>query len=232
MKSVGFIILRHVTNIRDANYWQYSYSSIRNFYPEHPILIIDDNSNYEYIMECPLYKTTIIQSEYPKRGELLPYYYFLHNKLFDIAVIIHDSVFVNTSSLDFQVDTYKFIWMFTTGSEDSEKELDILNIYNDKELIKYYNKKEWLGCFGGMSIINHDHLTYINNLYPLHLLLDKIVDRDHRMYFERIIAVLLQKNSEASVLLGDIALYCLWGTPIEKVHSLFHLPFIKVWSGR
>ena len=42
-----------------------------------------------------MYKTFIIQNDFPKRGELMPYYYYLHNKLFDTAVIIHDSVFIN-----------------------------------------------------------------------------------------------------------------------------------------
>jgi hypothetical protein len=58
-------------------------------------MIIDDNSKYSFITTKLLYNTTIIQSEYTKCGELLPYYY-LHNKLFSTstAVIIHDSVFI------------------------------------------------------------------------------------------------------------------------------------------
>ena len=98
--SVGFIILRHVNNTHTNQYWIYSYNCIRILYPENDILIIDDNSNYEYITNITLYKTTIINSEFPKRGELLPYYYYLNNKLFDIAVIIHDSVFI-TKKIDF-----------------------------------------------------------------------------------------------------------------------------------
>ncbi len=96
MNQIGFIILRHVNNDLTNNYWNDCYDSIRKYYPEHLIFIIDDNSNYKYINEKRLYKTTVINSAYPGRGELLPYYYYLQNKLFDTAVIIHDSVFINT----------------------------------------------------------------------------------------------------------------------------------------
>ena len=58
------------------------------------IVIVDDNSNYEYVKSEFDYKNIeIIQSEFPGRGELLPYYYLLKYKFFKNAVIIHDSVF-------------------------------------------------------------------------------------------------------------------------------------------
>jgi hypothetical protein len=107
MSKIGFIMLRHVNNELTNNYWNHCYECIRKYYPENLILIIDDNSNYDYIREKHnLYKTTIINSEYPRRGELLPYYYYLHNKLFDTAVIIHDSVFIN-QYIDMSVSLYR-----------------------------------------------------------------------------------------------------------------------------
>ena len=49
MNQIGFIILRHV-NIELTNYyWNYSYDCIRKYYPNNLIMIIDDNSNYEYV---------------------------------------------------------------------------------------------------------------------------------------------------------------------------------------
>ena len=102
MNRIGFIILRHVSNPETDKYWNFCYDCIRKYYPENLILIIDDNSNYEYITDRPLYKTATINSEYHGRGELLPYYYFLHNKLFDTAVLLHDSAFIN-KYIDFNV---------------------------------------------------------------------------------------------------------------------------------
>ena len=95
MTDVGFIILRYVINELTNKYWIKCVNSIRQHYPENNILIIDDNSNYDFITDEKLYKTTVINSEFHKRGELLPYYYYLHNKLFDVAVIMHDSAFIN-----------------------------------------------------------------------------------------------------------------------------------------
>ena len=74
MTDLGIIILRHVNNVCTNKYWINCYKCIRQYYPENKILIIDDNSNYEYISNEVLYKTRIIKSEYPGRGELLPYF--------------------------------------------------------------------------------------------------------------------------------------------------------------
>ena len=65
MKTVGFIILRHVNNEITNKYWITCIESIRQFYPDNDILIIDDNSDYNFITSPELYKTT---SEYPKRS--------------------------------------------------------------------------------------------------------------------------------------------------------------------
>ena len=75
MKTIGFIMLRHVNNELTNKYWIHCYDCIRKYYPENIILIIDDDSNYEFITIKQLYKTNIIKNSYPKRGELMPYYY-------------------------------------------------------------------------------------------------------------------------------------------------------------
>ena len=126
MTEIGFIITRHVNNELTNQYWIYCVKSIRQYYPENNILIIDDNSNYDFVTDEEFYKTTVIQSEYPGRGELLPYYYYLHNKLFDIAVIIHDSVFIN-KHIDFNVENYKFLWDFEHYFDEYEKEVNMIN---------------------------------------------------------------------------------------------------------
>ena len=78
-KSIGFIILRHINNKIVDNYWKICYSCIRKYYPKNKIIIIDDNSKKELDEEFEknLTNTLIINSEYPGRGELLPYIYYL-----------------------------------------------------------------------------------------------------------------------------------------------------------
>ena len=54
MTNVGFIILRHVRCPDTNSYWIKCYNSIRNFYPENGILIIDDNSDLNFVTQIEL----------------------------------------------------------------------------------------------------------------------------------------------------------------------------------
>ncbi len=232
MKTIGFIILRHVKCEVTNKYWIKCYNSIRKYYPENNIMIIDDNSNYKFVTKPNLYKTTIIQSEFPKRGELLPYHYYLKNKLFDIAVILHDSVFIN-KYIDFNVDKYKIIWDFDHKWDQIEDEIKMIKTFNDNELTKFYeNKNLWRGCFGCMTIISHDYLKDINSKYNLNKLIPHVKTRYNRCSLERVIGCILQKEHKPKVLLGDILSYCPWGIQFKNIDQYQHLPIIKVWTGR
>jgi hypothetical protein len=230
---LGFIVLRHVNNELTNKYWIHCINSIRQFYPENEIIIIDDNSNSSYITDETFYKTTVIKSEYPQRGELLPYYYYLNNKLFDVAVIIHDSVFIN-KYIDFSVNNYKLLWEFEHDWDQIADETKMINAFNDLELTKFYeNKSLWKGCFGCMCIITHDYLTHINNKYEISKLLPFVLNRYNRCSFERVIACLLQKEGEKETLLGTIHNYCPWGiVNFNNKDNYKHLPLTKCWTGR
>lgn len=235
-EELGFIILRHVNDKLTSQYWKVSYDHIRLHYPENKILIIDDNSKYEYINnENGLYKTTIIKSEFPKRGELLPYYYFIKTYFANNACIIHDSVFVN-KKIDLSVDKYKFLWSFANNIDSSPRtEISKLKVFNDEHLIECYKSKKWDGCFGGMSIISYDYVYSINMIHPIHKLIPVINCREDRKRFERIIAVLLTYHSESESSLsnfGSIHKYQKWDLKFSKRNRVKHLPFIKVWTGR
>ena len=242
MSSVGFIMLRHVTNETTNLYWIHCYHCIRTFYPENHILIIDDNSCSQFVTNHVVYNTTIIPSEYPGRGELLPYYYYCNvgNKYFDVAVILHDSVFLNQPlNVDLsQVTTYKMLWDFEHPWDQTEDELRILEVFRDAELTEYYTQKQrWKGCFGGMSIIAHDFLCHINEKYNLAHLLDVVVNRYNRSSFERVIACLLHKcgpteTKTKKALLGNIHKYCPWGITWQDKAKFARLPITKCWTGR
>ena len=237
MSSLGFIVLRHVNSSTTNNYWIHCYECIRKFYPENHIVIIDDNSNEDYLTSKELYNTTIINSEYHKRGELLPYYYYAKNNFFDIAIIIHDSVFIN-KHIHININKYKILWNFEHHWDQIEDETKMIKIFNNDELTKFYEDKSlWSGCFGGMVIIEHNFLTFINNKYDLSKLLDVVLTRYNRCSFERVIACLLQKEHKAEVLFGTIHDYLPKNLPwgfinFDNKDNFNYLPIIKVWTGR
>lgn len=233
MSSLGFIILRHVNSPRTGEYWKHSYNCVRKFYPTNKILIIDDNSNYEFINpddESKLVNTEIQKSEYPARGELLPYIYFIRNKIADTAVILHDSTFMNRF-IDFNCDTYKILWIFDHTWNVPENELRLLSVFNNKEIVDFYHSKDlWRGSFGVMTVVNFKFLEMINSKYDLSKLLNVVKNRDDRMALERVIACIFQKESPMECMFGNIKDYCIWGGNNIRMYS--HLPIIKIWTGR
>jgi hypothetical protein len=232
LNTIGFIILRHVSSEETNQYWIHCYDCIRKHYKDNKIIIIDDSSNYDYITNKPLYNTTIIQSEFSKRGELLPYYYYLSNKLFDTAVILNDSVFIN-KYIDFDVKTYKFLWEFEHTWDNVKDERSIIEIFKNDKLNDFFdNKSLWKGCFGGMSVITHDFLSDINRKYRLHLLLDKIQTRHMRSCFERVFGCLLMKESNSTSFFGKIHNYMKWETTFKEKDAYNHLPIVKVWASK
>lgn len=235
----GFIILRHVNSKITNEYWQESYKNIRKFY-KNKIIIIDDNSDKKFLTNNFLLENTdIINSEYPKRGELLPYIYFLKYKWFKNAVIIHDSVFIkNKINFDRYNNKFLAIWEFEHNWDQTNLEINKIKLLNNSdELIKFYNNKNnWKGCFGGMSIININYLIECNKKYNINNLIKIIKCRNDRMCLERIIACIFQYkiNNKVFSLFGNIHKYCKWGYSFKdyKKNPNNNIPFIKVWSGR
>ena len=96
LRKIGFIITRHVNSEQTNQYWNTCIQCIRKFYPKEffKIVVIDDNSQQHLVKaEYDYQNVEYIQSEFPGRGELLPYYYFFKHHFFERAVILHDSIF-------------------------------------------------------------------------------------------------------------------------------------------
>ena len=238
-EKLGFIILRNVNNSTTNHYWKECYRCIRQFYPKNRILIIDDNSDYSFVTDDYLDNTMIIRSEYPKRGEFLPYYYYLKTNFCETAVFLHDSVFIK-KYINFEVGTYKMLLEFGKPNMDNEiqEQYILLNALNNKKLNEFYNKKDtdlWKGCFGSMTVIKYSYLKSIDSEFRISSLIPHITTRHLRCAFERIIACLLQVNVMETSLFGDILKYCNWGLNYHqylKQEYDKNLPLIKVWTGR
>jgi hypothetical protein len=254
MDNFGFIITRHVNSVLTNKYWNHSVKLLRTLYPLKKIVIIDDNSNYDYVKSEFDYKNVeIIQSEFPGRGELLPYYYFLKYKFFQNAIIIHDSVFFHKRVNFEKLNGIKVIplWFFYSDKENIEntkritsclknnfildskinKELNVLGLSTDK----------WNGCFGVQSYINLSFLQSIQDKYNIINMIHAVKCREDRCCLERIFGLIfcteIPELFKKKSLFGDIMKYEKWGYTFEqymidlKKGTIPRL-VVKVWTGR
>ena len=258
MEDYGFIITRHVISEKTNKYWNQSVKLIRSIYPLKKIIIIDDNSDQEFLKSDHNYKnTTIIKSQYPKRGELLPFIYFLKNKWFNNAVIIHDSVFIHKKINFGRIKMPVLpIWHFPDhddspdntnrilkGLKNNTKLLEMLKVGGDFIMSFSGNKtNKWYGVFGCQCFINHDFLVKIQKKYNIENLLNYVSCRRDRCSLERIFALIFHEENpmlkNVRSLFGGIQTYLRWGYNYDEYHNdLFvkkRIPkeWIKVWTGR
>jgi len=253
MNSFGFIITRHVNSEATNKYWNQSVKLLRTYYPYRKIVIIDDNSNQDFIKADFDYKNVeIIQSEFPGRGELLPYYYFIKNKFFENAVILHDSVFFH-SRVNFDllknIDVIP-LWFFYSDTENSTNTIRISkSLKNSYPLqqklasngLELMPKNKWYGCFGVQSYINHNFLMRMEEKYGITNLISNVECRADRCCLERIMGCIFftenPKIGKKKSLFGNIMVYQTWGfTYDEYIERLKKgtIPrrVVKVWTGR
>ena len=253
MNSFGFIMTRHVNSVNTNKYWNHSVKLLRTFYPNIKIVIIDDNSNQEFVKADFSYKNIeIIQSDFPYRGELLPYYYYIKNKFFENAVIIHDSVFFHSRCNFELLKNIKVIplWFFYSDKENISNTLKIADIlknnYEIKDKLKNDDiilmpKNKWYGCFGAQCYINHDFLLDIESKYGITNMIYNIKCRYDRCCLERIMGCIFftenEKISKKKSLFGDIMKTQKWGYNFDEyINNLKKgtIPgrIVKVWTGR
>jgi hypothetical protein len=249
----GFIITRHVNSELTNHYWNHSVKLLRTLYPLRKIVIIDDNSNYKYVKAEFEYKNVeIIQSEFPKRGELLPYYYFLKYKFFKNAIIIHDSVFFHRRIPFEKLHQLNVLplWKFGPDNENIENTKRIIKYLKNYQYIEHKLKNEtvigmpvdkWYGCFGVQSYINLHFLEKIEQKYAITNLIQAVHNRADRCCLERIFGCIFFTEYpnilKYKSLLGDIMTYQTWGDSYDKYMSnlkkgTLQRGVVKVWTGR
>ena len=199
-EEYGFIFPRCIREPKHANLWKECYNSIRTFFPEAPIIIIDDNSRPELIdgiFEASLRNTSVYYNhEYPGAGELLPYIY-LHNKMpFKKAVCLNDSMFVQEREHLAQAiqDTKEvsFLWDFGPMPDPDF-------IHQQYEMIQalhpgcvrrihhlFTSLSGWSACFATASIITLDFLNTLQEKYRILNLTRICRSRPYRCSLERI----------------------------------------------
>lgn len=245
MHDLCIIILRHTRNEYQNNMWETCYKQARKTYPDNPIIVIDDHSPVKINMDLLDHKTWKFDSLFHGRAEMLPYYYFYHQKYAQRALVIHDSVMLH-KKLDTDVDTYRFLWHFEQHQYDFDPGVTKILYPLDREglLDLYYRKIDWFGCFGSMMVINHDYLTEIMKKYDMFkVMIPLTTGRFERMHLERAFAVIMIHNDERHPsYFGDIHK---WADNTKGEHSFGHINMddykelhnddtviFKIWVGR
>jgi len=255
MEKYGFIITRHVNSEKTNKYWNHNIQLLKQLYGNPNIVIIDDNSNYDFVKtEHDLSTIRVIQSEFPGRGELLPYYYLLKYQFFENAFIIHDSVFlhkkINFDSLQMQNILVLPLWDFPADTENVANTKRILRSIRNSHLLEHKLDKSkmtmhddvWYGCFGVQCYINLEFLKHIQSKYNIMNLINVVHNRKDRCCLERIFGCIFfteyKKIKKTHSILGNILQYQKWGYSFDqyeedcKKESLKKYKIVKVWSGR
>ena len=230
--SFGFILLRHVNSQKTNKYWNQSVKLLRVCYPLRKIVIIDDNSDQQFVVADHEYKNVeVVQSEYPGRGELLPFVYYARQKWFDKAVIIHDSVFIHQRipferlscpalplwHFDYDQENLSNISRIVSGLRNSA---DLYSLMLNNQSDNYNlgsNLRKWniknnntniASCFGAMCFITHNFVSMLETRYGISNLVHSVRNKTDRCAMERIIGLLIWRNCNqaktAKSLLGDI----------------------------
>ena len=203
--DIGFIITRHVNTLESNKVWIQCVKQIRKYYPDYPIVILDDNSDREFINvdEQDDFMDNVhvhfVEPEHYKSAELLPYYYNYVNKWFETMIFIQDSIFINTYYDFTTVDKVKFIAHQTHNFENDDANpnytLQVIKKLDNYELLEYYRSKKFnKACWGMMSVIHYSLLKHIVEKYNLKILLYEVKTRDLRMACEAVLGQIFSKE--------------------------------------
>ena len=244
MNNITFFILRHVNNKISNNYWKICYYSIRKYY-NNKIIIIDDNSDLNYVDNIETINTKIIQSEFKGSGELLPYYYFHKLKPSSKMIFLHDSMLLinklNEKKIK-NINTYSYLFYFDIFKFDHINMVTIkekLKIIGNKNLSKIFDENKWYGCFGVSSIITLNFIEKIQKKFNLFKLLNYVKTRTDRMDIERIFSLMCYELTKQNNYYID----CIFNMPsafwtcYENHTVLINLwkqksPIMKYWCSR
>ena len=237
-----FVILRSVQT--EENGWYKCYQSIREYYPQHFIVIIDNLSNQRFLKSHDELNDDLLQIIFfaeNASGELLPFWYFWKEKWSEYMIFLHDSMYLN-SPIDLKEKDIMF-WHFDArhGKTPLETEIHSMlrQLKNHTILLNTFESYEWTGCFGSCCILSWNTVHTFATKYSLFTLLPTMVSRSKRKCLERIIGILffVEVNDEDKSYFGSVSKCPYFGYikpneehKIVKWNKLY--PITKCFQGR
>lgn len=183
---------------------------IRIHYISEKIHIITDNSSIDIKYLENQYNIYVIQSEFKGAGESLFIYHYYHLKPSQKALYIHDSMLL-LKKIDDNIienlETVKFLLHFNKAYKIKEQEDFIAKLNKGNEI---NNNDNWVGCFAGCCIINHNYLCHLQDTYNILLISSLIDNKLNREIYERVLGSVISydlKTIENLSIYGDLFEY-------------------------
>ena len=251
-------ITRHMDGDITSRYWIHNYHCIRRIYSNVNIIIIDDNSNPEYLVNDGNFSDITFQyinetsmNNFIGCGELLPFYMFYKNPPTTYALFIHDSLFIHKPIHKFIFESdYISLWSFKSLNWYRQLYANSINILskfnNGNKLIEIYKQHNvWEGNFGCMCIVSKYYIELLNSKFNFfEVSIKNIHNRYDRMVLERIIPICYKylHDENPPTIFDDIHSWALtniskmwdlsWKEYIKNESKFQEIPLIKIRSGR
>ncbi len=198
----GYYIMAFIRNSADLFSLKQCLESIMHFDKSYNITVVDDNSPIDFCNDTTLTKipnlSIIKNTYYPKSGEFFPYWYNSKFLVYDVFVVMHDSMILKKTLPD---DCWRrqctMLWYFEKSQHIKHVTLWVRNICNNikggKFIVHNYlhNKHKWVGCFGVATVVEQTFLTSIFNKYDFENIIKQIDSRPKREACERILGIIL-----------------------------------------
>jgi hypothetical protein len=250
--------------VRDWSLWIQCCRSIKQHYPAASIIIIDDHSPHtssrppQDLADIPV----VTFPAYKGRGELLPLFFLATHPMaagIQKAVIIHDSMFVQSSSVPLLQKAFEsthdvmFLWSFGKKKENAGTLREPDHAPMQDMLVRCLKRADelermtkYVGCFGGACIVSKAFAVHLGREFDLWNLLSFVCTRPGRCCYERIFAlccILSRRDGLENIdVFGDIFDYPLDPfkyTYARYLHDSFTSqrnvimpPVVKIWVGR
>lgn len=246
LNNFVFIIpVKQSNNISDKDSCVRCIKSIRKFYQDTKIIIINDSA-HSIASDSDLKNffndenIIVTHCEVEGSGNAYALNYFYNNNIGEYAIILHDSTELIKKFSPFNFDI-KFFWYFVAhhiwnrvsvpqpNNLIKTHEDEILNFYKNLKYSKfkddfirsYYNKLSWKGCFGTMFVISKNFLNLLEEKTSILSLTQHVKSRRDRMCMESIMGVAVFYTKKFDI--KDEYSYSLQGQWEKAVENAFRV---------
>jgi hypothetical protein len=252
----GYYIMTFVRNDADLFSLRRCIESIMHFDKQYHITVIDDNSPFT-IEAFNIPRVNLIKNTYhPRSGEMFPYWYNTTFRVYDVFIMMHDSMVLKRTIPDlFWNKPCSMLWYFESARHMPHITANVRqicsSIANGNNLFNKYmhHMTQWVGCFGVSSMMQQSFLDGLFKKYDFEGLIKQVNNRPKREACERLMGVMISFELGKRVTMENCMNKCIfkhpegfdWGNDKNALMPLgellkkfehYNSYLIKTWKGR